>query len=76
MYYNDTSEKIGVADPTLANCDANRCLQKIHAFRKTSGVIEIAGPIFSDIFLTERLLLSFVDMKVLLNIMKSVTRFA
>ena len=36
-------------------------------FSKESGVIEMAGPIFCDIFMSERLLLSFVDLKVILN---------
>ena len=33
-----------------------------------SGTIEIVGPVFSDVFMTERpVLLSFVDLKVILN---------
>ena len=67
MYYKDTAGKMNVADPTLPDANANHGLKKRYAFSKTSGVIEMAGPIFSDIFFTERLLLSFVDLKVVLN---------
>jgi hypothetical protein len=34
---------------------------------KESGIVEMTGPIFSDIFMSEHLLLSYVDLKVILN---------
>ena len=65
MYYKDTPEKFDVADPTAA--DGNKGLKARYKFSKASVVIEVAGPIFCDIFFTERLLLSFVDLKVVLD---------
>ena len=40
---------------------------KTRVFSKTSGIVEMTGPIFSNIFMSERLLLSYVDLKVVLN---------
>ena len=65
LFYKDTAGKMEVADPTAV--DGNKGLKARYQFSKTSGVIELAGPIFCDVFFTERLLLSFVDLKVVLN---------
>ena len=65
LFYKDTVGKFDVADPTAA--DGNNGLKARYKFSKASGVIELAGPIFCDVFFTERLLLSFVDLKVVLN---------
>ena len=48
-------------DPTLVanNANVNLGLKARYEFNKGSGIIEMAGPIFCDAFLTERLLLSF-----------------
>ena len=54
-----------VDEPTAV--DGNKGLKARYRFSKTSRVIELAGPIFCDVFFTERLLLSFVDLKVVLN---------
>ena len=67
LFYKDTPAKINVADPTLAGANGNAGLRERYVFSKTSGTIEMAGPIFSDVFRSERLLLSFVDLKVILN---------
>ena len=69
MFYKDTAGKMDAADPTLAanNANANLGLKKRYAFNQESGVIEMAGPLFCDVFKSERLLLSFVDLKVILN---------
>ena len=67
LFYKDTAAKINVADPTLAGDNGNAGLRERYVFSKTSGTIEMAGPIFSDVFRSERLLLSFVDLKVTLN---------
>ena len=56
-----------VADPTLAAANANMGLKKRYTFSQESGIIEMAGPLFCDVFKSERLLLSFVDLKVILN---------
>ena len=68
MFYKDTAGKMDVADPTIAvAANANHGLKKRYAFNQESGVIEMAGPLFCDVFKSERLLLSFVDLKVILN---------
>ena len=67
MFYKDTAGKMDVADPTLAAANANMCLKKRYAFNQESGVIKMAGSLFCDVFKSERLLLSFVELKVILN---------
>ena len=68
MFYKDTPGKMDVANPTIAvAANANHGLKKRYAFNQESGVIEMAGPVFCDVFKSERLLLSFVDLKVILN---------
>ena len=42
-------------------------LKKRYAFSHKSGIIEMAGPLFCDVFGSERLLLSFVNLKIILN---------
>ena len=67
LYYKDTAGKMDIADPTTAGAAGNAGLRARYVFRKTSGTVEMTGPIFSDIFMSERLLLSYVDLKVILN---------
>ena len=68
MFYKDTAGKMDVADPTIAvAANANHGLKKRYEFSKQSRVIEMAGPLFCDVFKSERLLLSFVDLNVILN---------
>ena len=60
MFYKDTSTKMDTADPRLAgdHANVNLGLKKRYEFSKESGIIEMAGPIFCDVFMSERLLLS------------------
>ena len=67
MFYKDTAGKMDVADPTAIAANANMGLKKRYAFSQESGIIEMAGPLFYDVFRSERLLLSFVDLKIILN---------
>ena len=68
MFYKDTAGKMDVADPTIAvAANANLGLKKRYVFSRESGILEMAGPLFCDMFRSERLLLSFVDLKVILN---------
>ena len=57
------------ADLTLAagNANSNQGLRTRYQFSRERRTIEIAGPIFCNVFRSERLLLSYVDMKVILN---------
>ncbi len=67
LFYKDTAGKMDIANPTIAGDADNAGLRARYVFSKTSGIIEMAGPIFSNVFMTERLLLSYVDLKVILN---------
>ena len=40
---------------------------KASDFSKESGIVEVAGPIFCDVFFSERLLPSSVDLKVVMS---------
>ena len=73
MFYKDTAGKMDVTDSTLAAANANMGLKKRYEFSKQSGVIEMVGPLFCDVFKSEHLLLSFVDLKVILN--RNVNKF-
>jgi hypothetical protein len=50
LFYKDTAGKMDVADPTLAAANANLGLKERYEFSKASGIIEMAGPIFCDVF--------------------------
>ena len=65
LFYKDVAGKMENADPSLAA--ANPGLKARYVFSHESGIIEMIGPILSDIFMSERLLLSYVDLKVTLN---------
>lgn len=67
LFYEDTAGKMEVSDHTKVVADANHGLNTRYGFSKESGTIEMVRPIFSDVFFSERLLLSFVDLKVILN---------
>ena len=67
MFYKDTAGKMDVSDPTVAAANANLGLKERYTFSRESGILEMAGPLFCDAFRSERLLLSFVDRKVILN---------
>ncbi|CAB4021329.1 hypothetical protein BSL78_29952 [Paramuricea clavata] len=67
LFYKDTAGKMDVANPTATAANANLSLKAKYEFSKTSGIIEMAGPIFCDVFFSERLLLSYVDLKVVMN---------
>ena len=48
LFYKGTAGKTDVADPALR--DGNKCFKARYTFSKTSGVIELAGPVFCDVF--------------------------
>ena len=67
MFYKNTAGKMDAADPTLADANAKMGLKKRYAFRQESGIIEMAGLFFCDVFRNERLHLSFINLKIILN---------
>ena len=58
---NDASDKLYV--PESGNVD----FAKRHQFIKNGNRFVLSGPIFADIFMTDRLLLNMMDLKVVLN---------
>ena len=67
LFYKGTPGKMDVASPTLAAPNANLGLKERYTFSHESSVLEMAGPLFCDMFRSERFLLSFADLKVILN---------
>ena len=67
IFYKDTAVKMDVANPALEAANANLGLKERYTFSHESGILEMAGPLCCDVFRSERLLLSFVDLKVILN---------
>ena len=67
LFYKDTAGKMDVADPTVVVANANLGLKERYTFSHESGILEMTGPLFCDVFRSERLLLSFVNLKVILN---------
>ncbi|XP_046840161.1 uncharacterized protein F54H12.2-like [Xenia sp. Carnegie-2017] len=65
LFYKDEASKMEVADP--ANASPNKGLKTRSKFSARSAIVEMGGPIFCDVFFGERLLLSYVDLKVVLN---------
>ena len=57
----DASETLYVAE------SGNQGFAKRHQFIKNGNRFVLSGPIFSDIFMTDRLLLNMLDLKVVLN---------
>ena len=67
MFYKDTAGKMDVADPTAVVANANLGLKERYVFSRETGILEMVGPLFCDVFRSERLLVSFIDLKVILN---------
>ena len=67
LFYKDTAGRMDITNPTLVGAAANHGLNARYAFSQESGIVEMAGPIFCDVFFSERLLLSYVDLKVVMN---------
>ena len=68
IFYKDQAGNMDVADPTInVAANANAGLKARYAFSQESGTIEMTGPLFCDIFMSERLMLSFVNLKVVLS---------
>ena len=55
MFYKDTVGKMDAADPTAAAANANLGLKERYVFSHKSGILEMAGPLFCDVFRSERL---------------------
>ena len=60
---NDEKEEISIPVPGTGN----QGFAKRHEYIKDSGQFSLAGPIFSDVFMSDRLLLNMMELKVVLN---------
>ena len=65
LFYKDTAGQMDNADP--AHASPNRGLKTRNKFIMGSKIVDMAGPIFCDVFFGERYLLSYVDLKVVMN---------
>ena len=72
MFYKDTPGKMDVANPVAEDDDANMGLKARYAFTKNSFTVDMTGPIHSDIFFQERLLLNGVNLRIKFNRAKNV----
>ena len=54
MFYKDTAGKMDVANPALTAANANLGLKERYTFSHESGILEMTGPLFCDVFRSER----------------------
>ena len=57
MFYKDTPRKMDAVNPVADDDDANMGLKARYAFTKQSRTVDMIGPIHSDIFFQDRLIL-------------------
>ena len=67
MFYKDTPGKMDAVNPTAENDVANMGLKARYELTKGSDTVDMTGPIHSDIFFQERLLLNGVNLRLKLN---------
>ena len=67
MFYKDTPGKMDAVNPTAENDVANMGLKARYEFTKGSDTVDMTGPIHSDIFFQDRLLLNGVNLRLKLN---------
>ena len=64
LFYKDTSGRFDNGNPLAGDGEVNEGLKKRHKFTKNSNVVDMIGPIHSDIFFQDRHMLNGVDVKV------------
>ena len=67
MFYKDTAGKMNVVNPLAADDEANLGLKACYEFTKESHTVDMMGPIHSDIFFQDRLMLNGVNSRIKLN---------
>ena len=72
MFYKDTAGKMNVVNPLAADDEANLGLKARYEFTKESHTVDMMGPIHSDIFFQDRLMLNGVNLRIKLNRAKNV----
>ena len=63
LFYKDTAGKIDNANPMAGDDNVNRGLKRRHEYTQNSQVVDMIGPIHSDIFFQDRHMLNGVDVK-------------
>ena len=63
MFYKDTAGKMNVVNPLAADDEANLGLKARYEFTKESHTVDMMGPIHSDIFFQDRLMLNRVNLR-------------
>ena len=67
LFYKDTPGKMDEVNPVAEDADANLGLKARYAFTKRSHTVDMIGPIHSDLFFQEGLLLNGVNIRLKLN---------
>ena len=63
MFYKDTPGKMDAVNPVADDADANLGLKARYAFTKNSDTVDMIGPIHSDLFFQDRLILNGVNLR-------------
>lgn len=64
LFYKDTSHRFENGNPLAPSGEANEGLKKRSTFTKKSQLVDMIGPIHSDIFFQDRHILNGVDLKI------------
>ena len=72
MFYRHTAGKMNVMNPLAADDEANLGLRVRYEFTKESHTVDLMGPIHSDIFFQELLMVNGVNLRIKLNRAKNV----
>ena len=67
LFYKDTPGKMDVVNPVDDDAEANMGLKARYEFTKESHMVDMIGPIHSDIFFQDRLILNGVNLRLKLN---------
>ena len=63
IFYKDTPGKMDAVNPVAEDAGANMGLKARYAFTKQSRMVDMIGPIHSDIFFQDRLILNGVNLR-------------
>ncbi|XP_073234222.1 uncharacterized protein F54H12.2-like [Porites lutea] len=72
MFYRHTAGKMNVMNPLAADDEANLGLRVRYEFTKESHTVDLMGPIHSDIFFQDLLMVNGVNLRIKLNRAKNV----
>ena len=67
MFYKDIPGKMAAVNPVAEDADANLGLKARHVFTARSNTVDMTGPMHSDLFFQDRLLLNGVNLRLKLN---------